>query len=535
MKISFKYISYFFLLMLGLSMTLTSCTDDLNVTPGDDDEFLSETFFQDPASYKQVLAKLYAGLYVGGNDGDGSADIAGLGGDFSSYLRLLFVTQEFTTDEAIIAWADGTLPTLNSQTWSPSNEFLEGTFSRAFYHISVANEFLRQTTDEKLTARGVDAGLKAEIATFRAEARFLRAFSYYNLMDLFGNVPITTENDPVGFFYPVQKTRAEVFAFVESELKDLDSSLAASKTNEYGRVDKTAAKFLLAQIYLNAKVYTGTARNDEAATLCNEIITSSGYTFANIPYGYLFSADNNTNGAQNEVIFPIVGDGNAIRATGGGMSFIMHASIGGSMDAASRGMDGGWQGIRTRREFVNLFPDETATGDKRGTFYTNGQSKDIKNVGTFTDGYAVTKYINKKADGSAAQRNDIPDIDFPMFRLTDAYLMYAEATLRGATTGNAATALVYINQIRSRAGAQAITAPQLTLDFILDERGRELFWECHRRTDLIRFGKFTGGSKIWQWKGGSINGSATDSYRDLMPIPARNIQANPTLKQNPGY
>jgi hypothetical protein len=542
MKISFKYISYFFLFILGLSMTLTSCTDDLNVTPKDDDEFLSETFFQDPASYKQVLAKLYAGLYVGGNDGDGDAavpskspDIAGLGGDFSSYLRLLFVTQEFSTDEAIIAWADGTLPTLNSQTWSPANEFLEGTFSRAFYHISVANEFLRQTTDEKLDARGVDANLKADIAKFRAEARFLRAFSYYNLMDLFGNVPITTENDPVGFFYPVQKSRAEVFAFVESELKDLDNSLVASGQNEYGRVDKTAAKFLLAQVYLNAKVYTGTARNDEAAALCNEIITSSGYTFANVPYSYLFSADNNRNGAQSEIIFPIIGDGNAIRATGGGMSFIMHASIGGSMNAASRGMDGGWQGIRTRREFVNLFPDETATADKRGTFYTNGQSKDIKNVGTFTDGYAVTKYININSDGSAAQRNDIPDIDFPMFRLTDAYLMYAEATLRGASTGNIATALGYINQIRTRAGAQTITTPQLTLDFILDERGRELFWECHRRTDLIRFGKFTGGSKIWQWKGGSVNGSATESFRDLMPIPARNIQANPTLKQNPGY
>ena len=542
MKISFKYISYFFLFVLGLSMTLTSCTDDLNVTPKDDDEFLSETFFENPASYKQVLAKLYAGLYVGGNDGDGDAsqpgknpDIAGLGGDFSSYLRLLFVTQEFSTDEAIIAWADGTLPTLNAQTWAPANEFLEGTFSRAFYHISVANEFLRQTTDEKLTARGVDANLKAEIATFRAEARFLRAFSYYNLMDLFGNVPITTENDPVGFFYPEQKTRAEVFAFVESELKDLDNSLAASKTNEYGRVDKTAAKFLLAQVYLNAKVYTGTDRNNEAAALCSEIITSSGYTFANVPYRYLFSADNNRNGAQSEIIFPIVGDGNAIRATGGGMSFIMHASIGGSMDAASRGMDGGWQGIRTRREFVNLFPDETATADNRGTFYTAGQAKDITNVSTFTDGYAVTKYINKNADGSAAQRNDIPDIDFPMFRLTDAYLMYAEATVRGASSGNATTALGYINQIRSRANAAPINAAQLTLDFILDERGRELFWECHRRTDLIRFGKFTGGSKIWQWKGGSINGNATESFRDLMPIPARNIQANPTLKQNPGY
>lgn len=535
MKISFKYISYFFLLVLGLNMTLTSCTDDLNVTPTDDDEFLSEQFFQDPASYKQVLAKLYAGLYVGGNDGDGQPDISGIGGDFSSYLRLLFVTQEFTTDEAIIAWADGTLPTLNSQTWSPANEFLAGTYSRAFYEISVANEFLRQTTEEKLNARGVDASLKADIAKFRAEARFLRAFSYVNLMDLFGNVPITTEADPVGFFYPVQKTRAEVFAFVEAELKDLDNSLVASRTNEYGRVDKTAAKFLLAQIYLNSKVYTGTDRFNDAGTLCADIINNSGYTFANVPYSYLFSADNDVNGAQNEFIFPVISDGNAIRATGGGMSFILHASIGGSMDAASRGMDGGWQGIRTRREFVNIFPDETATGDKRGTFYTNGQSKDINNVGTFTDGYAVTKYINKKSDGSAAQRNDIPDTDFPMFRLSDVYLMYAEAAVRGASSANIGTAVGYINQLRSRANAANITASQLNLDFILDERGRELFWECHRRTDLIRFGKFTGGSKIWQWKGGSINGIATESYRDLMPIPSRIIQANPTLKQNPGY
>ncbi|EJG00730.1 MULTISPECIES: RagB/SusD family nutrient uptake outer membrane protein [Flavobacterium] len=534
MKISFKYISYFFLFILGMSMTLTSCTDDLNVTPKDDDEFLSETFFEDPSSYKQVLAKLYAGLYVGGNDGDASPDISGLGGDFSSYLRLLFVTQELPTDEAVIAWADGTLPTLNTQTWSPNNEFLYGTYSRASYHISLANEFLRQTTDEKLNSRGVDANLKAEIATFRAEARFLRAYSYVNLMDLFGNVPITTEADPVGFFYPVQKSRAEVFAFVESELKDLDNSLPNARTNEYGRVDKVAAKFLLAQIYLNSKVYTGTERNNEVATLCSEII-NSGYSFANVPYAYLFSADNNTNGAQTEFIFPIISDGTAIRATGGGMSFIIHAAIGGSIDAASRGMDGGWFGTRTRKEFVALFPDATATGDKRGTFHTDGQALDITNISTFTDGYAVTKYINKKADGSPAQRTDIPDTDFPVFRISDAYLMYAEAVVRGATTGNLATAVGYVNQIRTRAEATPISSANLTLDFILAERGRELFWECHRRTDLIRFGKFTGGSKIWQWKGGVMNGVATDSYRDLMPIPAKTIQANPTLKQNPGY
>ena len=443
--------------------------------------------------------------------------------------------QEVPTDEAIIGWADGSLPTMNTQKWSSNNEFLYGIYSRAFYEISLANEFLRQTTDDKLTSRGVDAALKTEIGYFRAEARFLRAFSYVNLMDLFGNVPITTENDPVGFFYPEQKTRAEVFEYVKNELIDLNSSLKESKANEYGRIDKTAAKFLLAQIYLNSKVYTGVEKNNEAAQLCSDIISSSGYTFANVPYRYLFSADNNRNGAQAEIIFPIVGDGNAIRATGGGMSFILHASIGGSMNASDQGMNGGWQGIRTRKEFVQLFPDATATGDTRGTFHTDGQSLDILEVGPFANGYAIKKFTNVNSDGSAAQRNDIPDTDFPMFRLSDVYLMYAEATLRGASTGNLTTAKNYVNQLRSRANATAISESDLSLDFILAERGRELFWECHRRTDLIRFGKFTGGDKIWQWKGGVKDGASTDSYRNLMPIPATAIQANPTLKQNTGY
>ncbi|GEP51597.1 outer membrane protein [Flavobacterium noncentrifugens] len=517
-------------------MTFTSCTDDLNVTPKDDDEFLSDDFFQNPDSYKQVLAKLYSGLYVGGNDGDGTADIGGIGGDFSSYLRLLFVTQELPTDESIIAWADGNLPSMNTQTWTPGNEFLYGTFSRSFYEISLANEFLRQTTDEKLTSRGVPDALRADIQYFRAEARFLRVFDYVQLMDLFGNVPITTEADPVGFYYPVQKSRAEVFAFVESELQDLTTKLVDSKQNEYGRVDKTAAKFLLAQVYLNAKVYVNADKNTEALSLCNDIIANSGYIFkSTIPYAYLFSADNDRNGAQEEIIFPVVSDGNVIRATGGGMSFIIHASIGGSMVASSLGMDGGWAGTRTRKEFVQSFPSNF-NDDVRATFYKSGQALDITNISTFTDGYGVNKFINVNSDGTAAQRNDIPDTDFPMFRMADVYLMYAEATLRGAAGGNLATAVNYVNAIRTRAHATSVANDaNFNLDFILAERGRELFWECHRRTDLIRFGKFSGGSKIWQWKGGVKEGAATEAYRDLMPIPSKAIQANPTLRQNTGY
>ncbi len=286
---------------------------------------------------------------------------------------------------------------------------------------------------------------------------------------------------------------------------------------------------------MNAKVYIGTEKYNEAAALCTDIINNSGYTFANVPYRYLFSADNNRNGAQSEFIFPIVSDGNAIRATGGGMSFILHASIGGSMDAAQYGMNGGWQGIRTRREFVALFPDATATADKRGTFYTDGQTLDIANIGTFTNGYAVTKFTNLNSDGSAAQRNDIPDTDFPVFRLSDAMLMYAECAVRGASGTDMTTAVGYVNMLRNRAQASTVSSANMNLNFILDERGRELFWECHRRTDLIRFGKFSGADKIWQWKGGTEDGSATASFRDLMPIPAKTIQANPTLEQNTGY
>src|SRR5690606_4104966 len=127
---------------------------------------------------------------------------------------------------------------------------------------------------------------------------------------------------------------------------------------------------------------------------------------------------------------------------------------------------------------------------------------------------------------------EFPDTDYPLFRLADVYLMYAEAVLRGGSGGNTATALQYINELRTRAYGKAsrnITAAGLTLDFILDERARELNWEACRRTDLIRFGKFTGSNYLWPWKGGVKDGRGVEDWRILYPLPASDVTANPNL------
>jgi len=165
---------------------------------------------------------------------------------------------------------------------------------------------------------------------------------------------------------------------------------------------------------------------------------------------------------------------------------------------------------------------------------------DITNVGTFTEGIGVTKWSNLSANGGPApnKHTSFASTDFPMFRLADAYLMYAEAVVRGGSGGDIGTAVNYINALRERAygnNSGDITATDLTLNFLLDERGRELYWEGHRRTDLVRFGQFTNGTYVWQWKGNVKNGTQTASYRDLFPIPANDINANPNLIQNPGY
>lgn len=517
--------------LLTLAFNFSACINDLDRVPFN--EVTSAQIYADPANYKSILAKLYAGLAITGQKGPaGAADIGRLDEGFSNYLRLLWKMQELPTDEAVIGWNDGTLPTFHTMTWTAQNEFVGAMYSRIYYQIALVNEFIRETSDAKLKERGFasDANIKA----YRAEARFLRALSYWHALDFFGNPSFVTEEDGIGAFLPKRITRTELFNYIESELKAIDADLIAARQNEYARVDKAAAWTLLAKLYLNAEVYTGQKKYTEAVDYSKKVITA-GYTLET-KYANLYLTDNDK---SKEVIFPLAFDGLRTR-TWGGMTFLVHAPVGGSMKPVDFGINGGWFGLRTTEEFVNIFPDTVAGGrfpDDRAMFHIPGQAKRVNSISTFTDGYAITKYKNISSTGvkGSDPEGNHPDSDFPMFRLADIYLIYAEAVLRGGTGGDRATALQYINALRTRANAAQVLDAQLTLDFILNERARELYWEGHRRTDLIRFGKFVEANYLWDFKGGLQGGQAVGEFRKLYPIPNADLVANPNLVQNPGY
>jgi len=524
-----KKFKYIILTLAGFLIIFTSCVKDLDTIPLDDDEVTAATVYDDPASYEQVLAKIYAGFSVTGQEGPaGNPDISGIDEGFSAYLRMYWYHQELTTDEAVIAWNDQTIKDFHWQTWGSSDVFISAMYYRIFYQIALCNEFIRETSDSKLDERGVSGQLRTDIEFYRAEARFLRALNYWHALDLFGNVPFITEDDEVGAFFPEQIMRPDLYNYVETELLSVENLLMEPRTNVYGRADKAAAWMVLAKLYLNAEVYIGQPKYTECITYCNKII-DAGYSLED-DYQSLFLADNHN--LNKEVILPVSFDGQRTQ-TYGGMTFIIHAAVGGDMDPAEFGINGGWGGTRTTSAFVNKFTDVTGESDARAMFFTDGQNLEIEDIGVFTDGYAITKFKNLTSDGSFGSDLEFVDTDFPLFRLADVYLMYAEAVLRGGSGGDAGTAQSYVDLIRTRAGNTDNYT--FDLDFILDERARELYWEGHRRTDLIRYGYFTSGQYLWPWKGKVADGTATDSKFKLFPIPASDITANLNLQQNPGY
>ena len=609
---------------------MVSCHDDLNQSPIDPDSFTEENVFASVNEAKGALAKLYASLALTGQNGPaGSPDIADIDEGFSQFSRMLFNLNEITTDHAVVGWGDPGLPDLHGMYWSSSNDFTEAMYYRLAQAVSFSNSFIKNASELS----------GDEVSVFVAEARFLRAYAYYNLLDLYGNVPLTTE---ISTELPTQSNRTELFNFIESELMDIESTLLAS--NEYGRVDNIAAHALLSRLYLNAEAWTGQDRYADCVTFSQNVI-NSGYTlnmnYANgngTAYDELFLADNDVNGAQNEFIFTLNFDGMQSQ-TWGGTTFLVHAAIGGTMNPAEFGVNGGWGGLRTTKNLVNQFavdldvlntslgaqsdwglvgsatpngwngPDvemyqtgpqefsiyaELGSGelkfrfnedwgnnfgdngndgtlesgganipisagtyfivmdlgagtytispfssDKRGMFHSDGQNLEIESIPPFEDGYAVTKWKNVDSNGNQGSDSagNFVDTDIPLIRLAEIYLNYAEATLRGGG-GDTNTAVSLINQIRERGfggSSGTISSGDLTLDFILDERSRELYWEGLRRTDLIRYNRFTSSSYLWPFKGNEATGVGVDEYRNLFPLPANVVAINSNLTQNEGY
>lgn len=617
-----------------MAFTVASCTDDLNTSPIDDDVQTSESVYTSPENYRQVLAKLYAGFATTGQQGPaGNPDIQGIDEGFSSYIRQLWIAQEITTDEAVVGWNDDGLPEFNYHDWNSSNDFVMALYSRIYYQITLANEFIRNAKDNDDTS----------VQQYMAEARFLRALSYWHALDLYGGgVPFVTEEDPVGNYQPEPINAQELFNYIEDELLAIESEMPAPGENEYGRADRGAVWTLLAKLYLNAEVYIDENRYDNALTYANNVIDQGGYTLES-DYQNLFLADNHE---ADGLIFAIPFDG-VNTQTWGGTTFIAHAAVGGSMNAAEFGLDGGWAGHRTTPQFADKFEligtageqvdnpagdpeiyvpgsyqsasgygndwdpgtapalvddnndgiytgyiyindagsgfkftpeqnwdedwgdnegdgtldpggenlyaqqpgrhnisvnlnDSTYTvelANNRNTLFTEGQEKEIPVLAEFKNGYALSKWKNITKDGQTGSDLSFVDIDFPMFRLADVYLIYAEATLRG-TGGDMNKAVTLINDLRERAygsNEANIDAGDLDLDFILDERGRELYWEAHRRTDLRRFEMYTGDNYVWAWKGKNPDGIGTNPIYEIFPIPASDINSNLNLEQNPGY
>jgi hypothetical protein len=518
--------------LIALAITLFySCRKQLNQSPKYG--LNAEKVYSDPNNYINVLAKLYSGLSMTGIQGPaGQGDIAGIDEGFSAYIRVLWNLQELPTDEAVCGWSDPGIPALNKSDWSADDGWIKGMYYRIYYQITLCNEFIWQARDEKLDERGFLIADKERIRVYRNEARFLRALSYYHAMDLFGNVPFVDANDRVGAFQPERIDRVSLFNYIETELKAIEDLLLIPGQAPYGRATRAAVQALLAKMYLNAEVYTGVARYGDCKAYSEKIINSNAFQLDDV-YQDMFLADNHT---SPEIIFPVVYDG-LYAQTWGGTTYLVCGALGGAMNAADYGVNGKWGGLRVTPQFVNKFTDSIS--DSRYLFYTFGQQLNFSapnNLNQFNYGYAFPKFKNKTKAGLNGSNNANSahvDIDFPMFRLADVYLMLAESSYR---LGDLATALQYINAIRTRAyNTSAFNFTSLNLDDILDERARELSWEATRRTDLIRFGKFTGGDYLWAFKGGEVNGIATEAYKDLYPIPNADLNLNPNLVQNPGY
>lgn len=546
MKRNMKHIAW---IAAGASMLFTACIGDLDTLPLNPSDSTSETVYgADESGYIAGLTKLYFN-FVSNETTDLQVSNAGA----SELVRAFWTVQEVTSDACKCAWEnDAWVRAMNTNTWSDAdNDATYAVYVRTLQGIAYTNEYLRQTASDRLSDRGVSSELATKIQGFRAEARFLRAYFYWMALDVFGDVPFTTENSPFGGgVNPKQASRKDVFDYCISELTALaadDSPMPAARSN-YPRADKGAVLGLLARIYLNAEVYTGTPMWQEAKDACEDIFTM-GYSLCP-EYADLFRGDNGENPeALNEVLFGISYDAEQTQSYGG-TSYLTLAAIA-ATDVSStqmiNGVNNGWGGIRVPYEYVEKYfnvrnADYSAgtydVNDKRGRmFYIKGRSESMDGaLYVFLNGWSCLKFNNiphnmdQDSYLETAASKAYSDIDFPMIRLGEIYLIYAEACMN---LGQANTALPKVQELAARAGVTAPTS--ITQEWLIEERARELMWEGHRRTDLIRYGKFTSSSFLWTYKGGSFSGQGFDDHMKIFAIPASELASNPELHQNPGY
>jgi hypothetical protein len=477
--------------------------------------------YDNVSDISDVVAKVYGGLTLSGKSA-GDCDLGSYDPGTSVLYRMYWCAEELTADQVKISWNDGNLPDYNTETWNSSNDKLHLLYDRLFYQVSVCNEVVRNLPASKIST--FNASDAATIRNYVAEVRFIRALTYWMAMDCFGNIPFATETSSVGTTPPKQATRAQVFNYIVSELTAIEPELIAPASN-YGRADQACAWTLLAKVYLNSAIYTGTPHYDSAAYYCQKVI-GAGYSLAP-SYANLFKIDNQATSKQ-EIIFPLRCNGNTSQSYGNS-TFLVNAQVGNKAIPGNFGISSGWAGYRATSNMVNLFPNALASGDTRAMFDSTGQTEDMTVISNYANGYALKKFKNISSTGTAGVSLTFADLDIPFFRLADVYLMYAEASLRSGGS-DAAT---YVNKVRERANAGDMA--NVTLDSVLAERGRELYCEGYRRTDLIRFGYFTGGTYLWPWKGGVAAGTSINSYLNLFPIPVTDLNNNPNLKQNSGY
>jgi starch-binding outer membrane protein, SusD/RagB family len=513
------------ILSLGLvTLLFTSCLNELDTKPKIE-KSLENLLAEDPNAIQGLLSKMYGAFALSGPNGPDSKDIEGADAGETAFLRGIINLQDFTADAMKNRWGDDGLDQLTTtKDWSSGNKFFRYLYDRVYYVVPQTSNII------KILNEAVEVPDEQQ---YLSELRFLRALAYFYMIDCFGTGVLVTEADLGNSVPKPQASRQELYNFVESELLDIEGKIALKNT--YGRANKTVVRMLLAKLYMNAEVYTKKEQYNKAALFIGKVINEGGYSL-NPNFVANFSADN---ASSNEIIFPLLADANTSQSFGN-TTYLVNGSLNAAtMKPSDFGTNENWGGHRATKAWYGLFgssqADLVASADERAKlFWTEKHSYEMNDYKNWADGYPAVKFRNTNFVGTSILTK-FSGTDFPLYRLADAYLMYAECALRGASGTSISQALDYVNAVRKRSKAKEILTGELTLDFILDERGRELNFEGHRRTDLIRFNKFSGATYLWPWKGGIATGTEISSNYNLFPIPTTALQANPNLKQNPGY